>query len=112
MNYTHVYSDEIMFDKCLTSWQLNVLMYYILKQRGKSEKIAENMVKIEEWKEKSDSLLYNMIPKSVAGKLKSGEDPIATCEVCYNLQAYIQQKKMYFDKQLLQYCFFFKYYNE
>ncbi|WAR01861.1 GCY8E-like protein [Mya arenaria] len=41
--------------------------------------------KIEEWKARSDSLLYAMIPKSVAGKLKSGADPISTCEVFNNV---------------------------
>ena len=51
------------------------------QQREKSEKISDNMQKIEEWKARSDSLLYAMIPESVAGLLKNGADPISTCEV-------------------------------
>ncbi|KAH3883956.1 hypothetical protein DPMN_007926 [Dreissena polymorpha] len=41
------------------------------------------MEKIEEWKQRSDSLLYSMIPQSVAGMLKAGADPISTCEVMW-----------------------------
>lgn len=47
-------------------------------------KIQQNLSKVDEWKKKSDSLLYSMIPKSIAVRLKNGENPINTCEVGIN----------------------------
>ncbi|KFM81476.1 Soluble guanylate cyclase 88E, partial [Stegodyphus mimosarum] len=35
---------------------------------------------LDEWKQKGDDLLYSMIPKAVAVRLRNGEDPIGTCE--------------------------------
>ncbi|XP_052799899.1 soluble guanylate cyclase gcy-35-like isoform X2 [Mya arenaria] len=75
-------SRDMVMAGCLHASKLE---HSIEQQREKSEKISENMQKIEEWKARSDSLLYAMIPKSVAGKLKSGADPISTCEVFNNV---------------------------
>lgn len=65
---------------CPTILYVKAFLFF-LQQREKSEKISDNMAKIEEYMKKSDSLLYSMIPRSVARKLKSGADPISTCEV-------------------------------
>ncbi|XP_013413325.1 soluble guanylate cyclase 88E [Lingula anatina] len=51
------------------------------RQVEEVEHITDNMKKLDEWKQKSESLLYSMIPKSIAVRLKNGEDPINTCEV-------------------------------
>ena len=58
-----------------------VIYLFLLQQRDKSLKIAENLQQVEEWKERSNNLLYSMIPQSIADRLKNGEDPINTCEV-------------------------------
>lgn len=39
------------------------------------------MEKQEEWRNKSEALLYSMIPRTIAERLKRGEDPVKTCEV-------------------------------
>ena len=58
-----------------------MVIHFYLQQRDKSLKIAENLQQVEEWKERSNNLLYSMIPQSIADRLKNGEDPINTCEV-------------------------------
>ena len=58
-----------------------MFIHFYLQQRDKSLKIAENLQQVEEWKERSNNLLYSMIPQSIADRLKNGEDPINTCEV-------------------------------
>nr|CAD7455710.1 unnamed protein product [Timema tahoe] len=35
------------------------------------------------WKRRGDELLYSMIPKSVADRLRTGENPMSTCQVVY-----------------------------
>ncbi|KAK3103807.1 hypothetical protein FSP39_022035 [Pinctada imbricata] len=50
------------------------------QQKDHSHQISENMKKLDDWKNKSDALLYSMIPESIACRLKQGEDPINTCE--------------------------------
>ncbi|XP_042909419.2 soluble guanylate cyclase 89Da [Parasteatoda tepidariorum] len=50
------------------------------KQEERSKKLEENLKKRDEWKQKGDDLLYSMIPKAVALRLRNGEDAIETCE--------------------------------
>lgn len=50
------------------------------KQEGRSRKLEQNLKMLDEWKQKGDDLLYSMIPKAVALRLRNGEDPINTCE--------------------------------
>ncbi|GIY96952.1 soluble guanylate cyclase 89Db [Caerostris extrusa] len=51
------------------------------KVRERSRKLEQNLKKADEWKQKGDDLLYSMIPKAVALRLRNGEDAIETCEV-------------------------------
>ncbi|GIY74025.1 soluble guanylate cyclase 89Da [Caerostris darwini] len=50
------------------------------KQEERSRKLEQNLKKADEWKQKGDDLLYSMIPKAVALRLRNGEDAIETCE--------------------------------
>ncbi|GFY48133.1 soluble guanylate cyclase 88E [Trichonephila inaurata madagascariensis] len=50
------------------------------KQEERSKKLEQNLKKADEWKQKGDDLLYSMIPKAVALRLRNGEDAIETCE--------------------------------
>ena len=43
------------------------------------------MKKLDEEMKRSDELLSQMIPKSVAEKVKSGLNPVETCEVKINV---------------------------
>ncbi|GFY30067.1 uncharacterized protein TNCV_4073801 [Trichonephila clavipes] len=49
-------------------------------QEERSKKLEQNLKKADEWKQKGDDLLYSMIPKAVALRLRNGEDAIETCE--------------------------------
>ena len=53
------------------------------------------MKKIDEWTNKSNALLYSMIPESIANRLKKGEDPIKTCEVNFQRKAESLKKTQY-----------------
>ncbi len=54
---------------------------YFSQQIEKTNQIQDNIQKCEEWRQRSENLLYAMIPKTIAVRLKQGEDPINTCEV-------------------------------
>ena len=52
-----------------------------MQQILKSQQIADNLQQLDQWKSRSEDLLYAMIPQQIAVRLKNGEDPINTCEV-------------------------------
>jgi guanylate cyclase len=47
----------------------------------KTKLMEESMKQLDEEMKRSDELLAQMIPKQVAEKVKSGANPIDTCEV-------------------------------
>ncbi|XP_033751645.1 soluble guanylate cyclase 88E-like [Pecten maximus] len=51
------------------------------QEQQKSKILEESMQKLDEEMKRTDSLLYQMIPKPVADRLRSGEESISTCEV-------------------------------
>lgn len=51
------------------------------QEQQKSKKLEESMRKLDEEMKRTDELLYQMIPKQVADRLRKGENPIDTCEV-------------------------------
>ena len=51
------------------------------QEQLKSKKLEESMRKLDEEMKRTDELLYQMIPKQVADRLRNGENPIDTCEV-------------------------------
>lgn len=56
------------------------------QEQQKSKKLEESMKKLDEEMRRTDELLYQMIPKQVADRLRTGENPIDTCEVFITLQ--------------------------
>jgi guanylate cyclase len=46
----------------------------------KSQELEKSLNLADSWKKKGDDLLYSMIPRSVADRLKSGIDPLTTCQ--------------------------------
>ena len=59
------------------------------QEQLKSKKLEESMRKLDEEMKRTDELLYQMIPKQVADRLRNGESPIDTCEV--NIQILFKQ---------------------
>lgn len=51
------------------------------QEQQKSKKLEESMRKLDDEMKRTDELLYQMIPKQVADRLRRGENPIDTCEV-------------------------------
>ncbi|PAA77377.1 hypothetical protein BOX15_Mlig016425g1 [Macrostomum lignano] len=52
----------------------------LLQEQEKSAKLTESMKRLDEEKKKTDELLYQMIPKTVADRLRRGDSAVSTCE--------------------------------
>lgn len=46
-----------------------------------SQDLEDNYEQLDKWKRKGDSLLYQMLPKSVADQLQHGQSTMNTCKV-------------------------------
>nr|CAD7425198.1 unnamed protein product [Timema monikensis] len=57
------------------------LMFEKAEQR--SMELEHSYSLLDCWKRRGDELLYSMIPKSVADRLRTGENPMSTCQVIY-----------------------------
>lgn len=56
------------------------MMFERAEQR--STELENSYALLDRWKNKSDELLYSMIPQTVADRLRAGVSPLSTCEVC------------------------------
>ena len=56
------------------------------QEQQKSKKLEESMKKLDEEMKRTDELLYQMIPKLVADRLRKGENPVDTCQVSFCIQ--------------------------
>lgn len=63
------------------------------KAEQRASELETNLSLLEVWKNRGDELLYSMIPKPVAEKLRSGNSPLSTCQVRFKR---INQKKVSF----------------
>ncbi|XP_076284073.1 soluble guanylate cyclase 89Db-like isoform X2 [Lasioglossum baleicum] len=54
------------------------MMFERAEQR--STELENSYALLDRWKNKSDELLYSMIPQTVADRLRAGECPLSTCE--------------------------------
>lgn len=73
-------------DLVLAGTQQSAELKLALDQEQKKSKILqESMLKLDTEMKRTDSLLYQMIPKQVADRLRSGEPAISTCEVFENV---------------------------
>lgn len=63
------------------------LLFFLLypplwaQEQKKSSKLEESMKMLDYEMKKTDDLLYRMIPKPVAKRLRKGEPAVNTCEV-------------------------------
>lgn len=51
------------------------------RAESRSSELETSYALLDRWKNKSDELLYSMIPQTVAERLRAGADPLSTCEV-------------------------------
>lgn len=50
------------------------------KEENRAEELETSLELADSWQKQGDELLYSMIPKTVADKIRSGQDPMATCQ--------------------------------
>ena len=53
----------------------------LAEEKEKSKQLEINLKKLDETRKTADELLYRMIPKKVADRLRNGEPSISLCEV-------------------------------
>lgn len=51
------------------------------KAQQRSSELESSYELLDTWKRRGDDLLYSMIPRSVADRLRGGSSPLSTCEV-------------------------------
>uniref|UniRef100_A0A1Y1KXX4 guanylate cyclase n=1 Tax=Photinus pyralis TaxID=7054 RepID=A0A1Y1KXX4_PHOPY len=67
-------------EMAMAGWQHNSKLEMLFDEaEGKSQDLENNYDLLDSWKKRSDELLYSMIPKSVADRMR-GEDCIEMCE--------------------------------
>ncbi|XP_061723179.1 soluble guanylate cyclase 88E [Cydia pomonella] len=74
----HDFSRDLMLAGTQQSVELKLALD---QEQQKSKKLEESMRKLDEEMKRTDELLYQMIPKQVADRLRKGENPIDTCEM-------------------------------
>jgi len=71
----------VLISECTGSQQSNDLKDALDAEMEKTRLMEESMKKLDDEMKRSDELLAQMIPKQVVDKVKSGLNPIETCEV-------------------------------
>ena len=56
-------------------------MHWLIQEQQKAKKLGDTMAKLDEEMKRTDQLLYQMIPRTVADRLRKGEPALNTCEV-------------------------------
>ena len=68
------------------------------REEKKSEELEASYKLLDQWKSKSDELLYSMIPKTVADRLRDGVNPLDTCEVLMKIYIFFMLKNISYIK--------------
>jgi guanylate cyclase len=50
------------------------------REEQRAEELETSLSLADSWKKQGDELLYSMIPRSIADRIKNGQDPLATCQ--------------------------------
>ncbi|RZC39378.1 soluble guanylate cyclase 89Db-like [Asbolus verrucosus] len=65
----------------LAGWQHNSKLEIMFdKEAQRSDELERSYELLDTWKRRGDDLLYSMIPKTVADRLRTGSSPLSTCE--------------------------------
>lgn len=60
---------------------IKIIHFLIIQEKQKSKALEESMKKLDSEMKKTDLLLYQMLPKKIADRLRSGEKTANLCEV-------------------------------
>ncbi len=66
------------------------------QEKHKTKALEDNMKKLDSEMKKTDQLVYQMIPKKIADRLRAGEAVMNLCEVNTNLSKLLFNKLIYF----------------
>jgi len=66
------------------------------QEKHKTKALEDNMKKLDSEMKKTDQLVYQMIPKKIADRLRAGEAVMNLCEVNTNLSKLLFNKFIYF----------------
>ena len=53
-----------------------------------TEELEQSHELLDQWKKRGDDLLYSMIPKAIADRLRTGTSALDTCEVIIGLPSF------------------------
>ncbi|XP_060524248.1 soluble guanylate cyclase 89Db-like [Cylas formicarius] len=68
-------------EMALAGWQNNSKLELMFdKAEQRATELENNLSLLEVWKKRGDDLLYSMIPKQVADRLRTGDSPLSTCQ--------------------------------
>lgn len=73
------------------------------REENRAEELETSLNLADSWKKQGDELLYSMIPRTVADKIRSGQDPMATCQTFEEVTvifAEIQETEIEEDNQI------------
>jgi guanylate cyclase, other len=73
----HGFSREMVFSGFSHYSRLDMMCE---KEENRADELVKSIALADQWKKKGDELLYSMIPKTVADKIRNGQDPMATCQ--------------------------------
>ncbi|CAG0878897.1 unnamed protein product [Cyprideis torosa] len=76
----HDFSRDLMLAGTQQSVELKLALD---QEQQKSKKLEISMQKLDEEMKRTDELLYQMIPKTVADRLRKGENPVSTCQMLF-----------------------------
>jgi len=82
----HDFSRDLMMAGTQQSVELKLALD---QEQQKSKKLVESMKKLDDEMQRTDELLYQMIPKAVADRLRTGENPVDTCQVFQSSSYYL-----------------------
>lgn len=73
------------------------------REENRAEELETSLNLADSWKKQGDELLYSMIPRTVADKIRNGQDPMATCQTFEEVTvifAEIQETEIEEDNQI------------
>ncbi|XP_055596372.1 soluble guanylate cyclase 89Db-like isoform X2 [Uranotaenia lowii] len=74
---THGLSREMVFSGFSHNSRLDLMCE---REEKRAEELETSLALADEWKRQGDELLYSMIPRSIAERLREGQNPQETCQ--------------------------------
>lgn len=66
------------------------------KEEQRSDELETSLKLADSWKRQGDELLYSMIPRPVAERLRSGQNTLSTCQSFDDVSIVFAEVEVYF----------------